>query len=628
MIIELIILLVVLFFIFFYFFGEKEENGYIYTRFPFGHKNSWGSLPNPKNVKRGYRWTKVSRLSKDFKPNKKNRVFIDLFRFDEEYIYRSKMNFFAKKAAEKSKIYFDPLKLTQGLLIIGKMGSGKSELYHSILNQNFYDRAVIHQVKAGDFVSKFYKRGDILFSPYDARGYQWDILSEDEGILKTFFENYANAIMGDKKDYFSSTANRLYNELAQKIKTTYKSAPASEKWLFFIKAIKDLFSEMETGTQNSRKDVKGTMEAIVEPLEIMAWQMQNPNKKRFTIKEFFKKKNQAKLFLDNIPEHEKSLTPLFAAFTACLSQVQTSMPDTKTDFTLYALDEYISLANIMDEPSKKRLHTLIRSKGGIMIPGVQYIPKDDKKMQQLLTSSAYAWVIFSGIDDETIELFKKTVGEVEYTYKDENISYSGGKKNKSYSTKHAKDFVIYSELINGLAERFEHITFLPNHKYIYKGYTPQAALKDRAKDSVPVDLSGFYSMKYSATKKENAADINFKDLFKEKTFNKVDRYRLFKKFVEAKKKGEEEMKKFKEENNLMKVNLELLFEKFIENKKVLDNKMKAYTKDQRFEMFQEWNTLKEDEQQIEFIEKYDLYGALPSFFKFDDYELEELNEEI
>jgi len=619
---ELIFLLLLLLFGAWYFFGVKEENGYIYTRFPFGHKNSWGSLPNPKDIKRGYRWTKISRLKKDFKKNKKNKVFIDNFRFDEEYIYKSKMNYFSKRTAEKTAIHFDPISMREGLLIIGKMGSGKTEMYNSILAQDFYSRAVIHQVKAGDFFSKFYKRGDILFSPYDKRGYLWNVLNEDEGILKTFFENFANSIMGDKKDYFSSTSNRLYNELAQKIKTSYKSASNSEKWLLFIKSIKDLFAEMEDGTQNSRKDVKGTMESIIEPLEIMAWQMQNQDQKQFIIKDFFKKKNQCKLFLDNIPEHEKSLTPLFAAFTACLSQVHTSLPDSKTDFTLYALDEYLSLANIMDEPSKKRLHTLIRSKGGIMIPGIQYIPKNDKKMQQLLTSSAYAWLIFSGIDDETIDLIKKTVGEVEYYYQEKNISYNGSKKNKSYSTKNSKDVVIYSELINGLGEKYDHITFLPNHKYIYKGYTPQTELKTRAKLQVPADLTPFYEMKYANDKpKEDIKNLTFKDLFKDKPLSKVDEYSLFKKFLNARKQGEEMIKNFKKEHKLMQVNLELLFQKYLPNDRILESKMKAYSIKERFKLFGEWNKIEGDtEKELEFIEKYQLFGALPNFFDFEDIE--------
>jgi len=616
--IELIILLLVMVFIQWYFLDLKTINGYVFARFPIAHKNSYGSLPNPKDIKRGYKWTNVYDLKFKFKRNDENTVYINNFKLDDDFVEKSRIPNFMKKRAENTAIYFKKINLTQGLLLVGKMSAGKTEFYTSILNQKFYNRAVIHQVKAGDFVKVFYRKNiDILFSPYDRRGYIWDVLSEDEGIIKTFFENYTNAVMGDKKDFFSATAQRLYNELAQKINTIYKDETPANKWLLFIKSIKDMFIEMDSGSQNSKKDVKGTMEAMIEPLEIMAYKMQNPKQKFFVINDFFEKKNQCKLILDNIPKYEKSLIPLFAAFTACLSQVQVSRLDTKTDLTIYALDEYLSFIEVIDDASKKRLHTLIRSKGGIMMPAVQYIPKDNKKLQQMLTSSAYAWIYFSGIDDESINHLKNTVGEVEYSYKEENVSYSKGERNRSYSTKNAKDFVIYNELLNGLGEKYEHIVYLPNHKMLYKGYTPQSNLRIIAKESILTnDIQEFSKLKYinENTVKEDLKNLTFADLFKEKPMSKLEEFKLFNKFKQAKQKGEDELKSFKKNNNLVEVNLEFLFKRFMEDKQVIATKMKLLTVDDRFRLKTKWDKLQTEEEQLEFIEKNELFGALPSLF--------------
>lgn len=602
-------------------FKTKQENGFIYAKFPFAHRNVGGSLPNPMKIKKGYRWTPARVLKPKFKQNSKNTVFIDTFRFDADYAYDSNISSICKKKAEKTKIYFDPLKMTQGVLLVGKMGAGKTEFYFNILNQKFYNRAVIHQVKAGDFAETLLRKQDMLFSPYDKRGYLWDIMSENEGILKTFFENYANATMGDKKDFFSATANRLYNELAQQVRTKYKDESSEKKWLLFIKAIKDLFLEMDSGSQNSKKDVKGTMEAIIEPLELMAYKMQDKRQKRFVIKDFFERKNQTKLILDNIPEFEKSLTPLFTAFTACLSQVHTSMQDSKTDFTLYALDEYLSFAQIMDEASKKRLHTLIRSKGGILMPAVQYIPKDDKKLQQLLTSSAYAWIYFSVIEDETINLLKHSVGETEYSYTEINESRdSKNKKSTSSSTKNERTYLIYNELLNGLGDKFEHIVYLPNHKMLYKGYTPQVSLMPIAKKQMPVNLSEFYKLKYSKEneEKKDVENLTFADLFKQKPLTKLEEYKLFKKFEKSKQDGT--LKTFKQDNKLVEVNLEFLFKKFLADKQVIDNKMKLLSLDERFKLKTKWESLTDEAQQLEFIEKNELFGALPNIFEFENIE--------
>jgi len=604
-----------------YFLKTQVKHGFVYAKFPnISNNNAAGSYANQKDIKRGYSWTAVSDLKKKFRKDDKHRVYIDNFRVDDDYAKESKMSNVYKKSVEKTEIYLNPLKMTQGILLVGKMGSGKTEFYFNILKQKFYNRVVIHQVKAGDFVETLLRKRDMLFSPYDERGYLWDVMSENEGIIKTFFENYSNAVQGDKKDFFSSASMRLYNEMAQKIKTKYSDVSSAEKWMLLIKAVKDLFAEMESGTQNSKKDIKGTMEAILEPLEIMAWKMQNPNQKKFIIKDFFEKKNQTRLILDNIPEYEKSLTPLFTAFTACMSQVHTSMPDTNINFTLYAIDEYLSFAQIMDEPSKKRLHTLIRSKGGILMPAVQYIPKDDKKLQQLLTSSAYAWIYFSVIEDETINLLKNSIGETEYTYEDENVSYSKGSKNKSYSTKNEKYNILNNHILNGLGNKFEHITYIPNNQVIYKAYTPQADLKPIAAKQVEADLSGFYAIKYAAADgdMEDLKNLTFEDLFKDKPLSKVEEWRLWKKFEATKKQGVEAIKSFKKENALEVVNLEFLFQKYMEDRQKIENKMKMFNTNERFELFKQFNSLKgNDAEELAFIEEHDLFGALPSFFNFD-----------
>jgi hypothetical protein len=613
----------------YYFLNVKKENGFAYPRFGFAHRNAGGSLANPLDVKRGYMWTPLPTLKNLFSKNKKNTVCIDQFRFDDDYAYKCGMNGLYRKNAEKTEIYLDPLKMTQGMLLIGKMGSGKTEMFFYILSQKFYNRVVIHQVKAGDFAESFLGANDMLFSPYDKRGYLWDIMSENEGIIKTFFENYANSVMGDKKDFFSASSQRLYNELAQKTRTKYKDEPSSVKWLLLIKSIKDLFAEMDSGTQKSKQDVKSTMEVMLESLEIMAWKMQDPKQKSFIIKDFFTRKNQCKLIMDNIPEHEKSLTPLFTAFTACMSQVHTSMPDSKTDFTLYALDEYLSFAQIMDEASKKRLHTLIRSKGGILMPAVQYIPKDDKKLQQMLTSSAFAWIYFSVIEEETIKLFKDAVGETEYTYTEHNESKSEGRKTHSHNTKQERTNIIYPELLNGLGDKFEHIVYIPNHKVIYKGYTPQANLKKVAKKSIEADLTEFYAMKYRNENEEQEEDLKnltFADLFKAKPLTKLQEFKLWKKFetIQGKK---EDIQRFKKEEKLEAINLEFLFKKYLQNDQVLNNKMKLFTLNERVELNGKWQRVQGDpEQELQFIEKYDLFGALPAFFEFNGEEKSQLRE--
>ncbi len=615
----------------------KTENGFVYAKYPWAHRNAWGSLANPKEIKRGYMWTTISKLKKTFQKSDKNIVFFNYFRFDENYKLKSKMSSYFAKKAENTALYFNPLKMTEGgILIIGKQGGGKTEGYVNILKQPFYNRAVIHQVKAGDFVEIFLTKNDILFSLFDKRGYCWDALGEDEGIVKTFFENISNASAGDKKDFFSSSAQKLYNEIAQKTRIQCKNESSSVRWLHFIKNVKDLFAEMDSGSQKSKQDVKSTMEIVFPLLEILAFRMQDPKQPRFVIKDFFARKKQCKLILDNIQEHEKTLTPLFSAFVACMSQIHTSMPNSKTDFTLYALDEYLSFLKIMEQSAKTRLHTLIRSKGGIMMPAVQYMPADEE-LKKLLTSSAYAWVYYSTIEDKTLDIIKNAISKVQYVYTEENESKdSKGDKSKSYSTRHEDAELISNDLLTGLAEKHEHIVFLPNHNILYKGYTPQANIKKRAEGSIPSNLDDLYAIKYKTDKPmENLQDLTFADLFKEKPLSKLEEYKLFKKYEKTKeaikttdaKAAVEEFEKFRKENKVEASKLELIFQKYLQDDQVLSNKMKMFKPNERVELNAKWLKIQGDEAaELAFIEEHQLFGALPGFFDFksgnDDFNAE------
>lgn len=249
---------------------------------------------------------------------------------------------------------------------------------------------------------------------------------------------------------------------------------------------------------------------------------------------------------------------------------------------------------------------------------VQYVPKDDKKLQQMLTSSAFAWFIFSVIEEETINLIQKTIGQVEYNYTDE--SRSGDKS--TYSKKEAKKDLITNDILNSLASEFAHLVYIPNDKILYKGYTPQAYVPSRNEKFIKRDLTPFYQIKYSGDNEEiiDVEKVSFEELFKKKKMSKLEKYKLYKKYEQAKKEGKEEEFKKEElpELGKKKVDFDLLFKDFIRNDQVISNKMKLYTVEERMQMWTEWNKLEGDvAAQLEFLEKNDLFGAVPGIFDFD-----------
>lgn len=455
----------------------------------------------------------------------------------------------------------------------------------------------------------------------DERSHLWDIMSEDEGIIQTFFLEYMNAIIGDKKDFFSAAAQKRFNDVALQVKTSYKNATPAQKWLLFIKLIRDMFDEIESSTQKSQKDVQSTMEQILEPLEIMAYQMQDPNQKSFTIREFFKRKNQSKLILSNIAEYDKALKPLFGAFIACFTQIHVSMPDTTTDFTLYALDEYLSFVQTMDESTRKRIHTLIRSKGGILVGGVQYLPINDKKLLEELTSSAFAWLYFSTIQPETADFFINSVKDTEYSYEERNESYTDGKKSVSWQTKKESTHLLNSHILNGLGEDYSHITFIPQKQVLYKGYTPVVELTKRHEGFIKKDLSDFYELKYKSHKKIDPNTLKVEDMFTH-SMSKLEKFKLFKRY-----KSSQNKEIFAKENNMQDVNFELFFKEFIPDEMIIQSKMKLLSLQERFDLAGKWHSIPKEnsEAQLAFIEQNQLYGALPDIFNFTTTQLQKIN---
>ncbi|MBV5277718.1 MAG: type IV secretion system DNA-binding domain-containing protein [Campylobacteraceae bacterium] len=599
----------------------KEEHGFVFENYPMS-RYAWGSGANPKKLIKGYIWTPYSKLKHLFsKPS--YTVFLDEFRFLQEFTSESMMNGFLKKRAETTKISLPPILLREGMLIVGKMGSGKTTFYNNLLTQPFYNRALIHDVKQDTIQTLYVPRKDLILCPYDERSCLWDVMSEDEGTIKTFFFDYITSILGEKADYFKAASEKRFNDVALQVKTSYKNATPAQKWLLFIKLLRDMFDEIEASTQKSQKDVQSTMEQILEPLEIMAYQMQDPNQKSFTIKQFFQRNNQSKLILSNVAEYEKALKPLFTAFTSCFTQIHVSMPDTTTDFTFYAFDEYLTFLQNMEEATRKRLHTLIRSRGGILAGGVQYIPTDNKKLLEELTSSAFVWIYFSTIQPETADILMEAMRETEYNYEERNESYTDGKKTVSWQAKKDSTHLLNTHILNGLGESYSHITFIPQMQVLYKGYTPVVKLTKKHEGFIKKDLSGFYELKYKSNIKIDPSSLKVEDMFnRSMKLSKLDKFKLFKRFEASQNK-----EAFVKDNNLQDVNFDLFFQEFIPNETIIQSKMKLLSIQERFDLAGKWNSIPKEnsEAQLSFIEQYQLYGALPDIFNFTTTQLQKIN---
>lgn len=417
------------------------------------HPWSDSSFPNPTIQYNGNKWSKNSKLKRMFKKTKKQWLKVDNFNYP--FNYKKLISPFKFVIHRNAQIYIDPLKLTGTVVMIAPMGGGKTVTMESLINQDWYSRALINEEKGGDLVKRWFNpRKDYILNLYDKRSHVWDVLSEDIEVVAFFMQNILASVVGDQPSFFTNDAKQRYKKIAM---LTIEKKTAMEKWDYFFEQLNIMFDQVKKGDQESAQDVISTMEQALEMLKLIRFQLQC-GKKSFTINDFFKKKNQNKIFMVNVDKYSEVLKLYFGAFTACFAKMNLSQPDTKTDLTFYLLDEYLNLK--MGDEAKLLLHTKVRSKGGCLICAMQALPSDDKT-KDLITSSAYAYYIFSVKNVETRRYFDEQVGEYSYLVRK--------KLNDRIEEREVTKKILDWSEMDKLSRDNQHVMYIPSEGALFVG---------------------------------------------------------------------------------------------------------------------------------------------------------------
>ena len=458
--------------------------------------NNISSFPNMKHQEGGYTFSTISEI-KNFS---NHGILIDNFNYYplvEKYVRDTKY----LEESKKISINLNPINFTRTFLIFGAMGSGKTEFFHSIINQNGFNRKLIHDIK-GDFVEKWYdSEKDFIFNPYDTRGVNWDIwkeLDENASLVESFIGNLLES-QAEEKDFFTSSAKRVIIDFFMKINYTKKDSTSEEKWVYLNDEIENY--KKEADGDKTKGSIYQTMELVIELFTYMAWHSRQ-NKKSFTIKQFLN--GNGTLYLLNNSSVSTKLTPLFTGFISLFTEILLSQTDTKDNLTLMLLDEYLSMK--FEKQTRLKLLTQVRSKGGCLMLGLQFLPKHDKEHQQLLDSSAYGKLIFQLNDNETISHIINSISDITYVSYSEgtstNTSSSGGiatgssgGSSSNYSEKSKK--LLSTEHLQSMP-KYSHLSIFSSDKILYLGYTPPVnnlTVKNKNFDMLKQDE--YYKLKYN-----------------------------------------------------------------------------------------------------------------------------------
>jgi len=457
------------------------------------------SFPNEQEQESGYSFSTIKSIKDFSKPG----ITINNFSFYpsmEKYVKNKTL----LEEAKETTIDVPLLNFTKTFMVLGAMGSGKTEFFHSILNQDGFKRKIIHDIK-GDFVEKWYDpKKDFIFNPYDTRGLNWDIweeLKENTALFESFIGNLMES-QAEEKDFFTSSAKRLIIDFFMKVNYTKGDATSEEKWKYLNVEIENYKKEgKDDKTKNS---IYQTMELVIELFIYMAWHSKQ-NKKSFTIKDFLR--GDGTLFLLNNSSVSTKLTPLFTGFISLFTEILLSQSDTKENLTLILLDEYISMQ--FEKQTRLKLLTQVRSKGGCLMLGLQYLPKHDKEHQQLLDSSSYGKLIFKLNDNETVSHIIESMGEITYVSSSKSDTSStnnsggipsGGSIGKSTSYSEKNKRLLSAEHLQSMPE-YSHLSIFPSSKILYLGYTQQVNLIVKNKNFDMLNQDDYYKSKYGQDNK-------------------------------------------------------------------------------------------------------------------------------
>jgi len=594
-----------------------------------------GSYNNPNNLKEGYVWTAIKTIfSSSLDSNK--TVYLDNFRFSGE-INKEKYDLVSRdiKIINNVESRIRPIDLTYTLLMIGSMGSGKTEAINSFLAQDFYRRGLIFDIK-GNFVEQFYREGiDIILSPFDERSFYWDVFAEMKSnpeIANAFISNLVKSSVSDKKegDFFSNQAVKIVSENFLKV-GFQEGLTSVQKWEKLVDNIDKWLKQTDKGGDKTKGSIALTVELSVEIFKMIYYRAKN-GAKPFTIADFFAKDDGQKLFMLNNPSYSAKLTPYFVGFIGAFVSVMLGMPDTKEDFTLFVLDEFYSLS--FDDDTKNNLMRMVRSKGGQLIIGTQYI--DEKKDRQLLESSRFATMVFALADTDTVKRVIDITGQVTYKEINNNTSQQFGQNrgggngwdmgmssipttNKTLSTSQStqKKTLLDAQKLQSMP-KFHHITIIPTENKIYLGYTKMVDLPKENKNFVPIDMEKYYKEIYSHFYTEGAQ--NGDDVIDEEVGLKMDMseedmfyFWLKLKFPDS----EEAFENFVIENNIDTNIINAVFDKFDEKAEIVELAKTLYSDDERFVMIDEFFAL-DDRKKYRYAKDKKIIGAILSIFALDN----------
>jgi Type IV secretion-system coupling protein DNA-binding domain len=272
-------------------------------------------------------------------------------------------------------VTFPWMALMQGILIVGAPGSGKSLVFHDLMQQVFQrrKRKVIIYDQSGEFFKAYYRPGkDYFFNPALIGSVPWSIFSEltynyDTNSAAQAFLPPKDSAQAGPNGFFEDAARALFSVLLRRLagEGRVNTADLANAFLNMQPDEMDKLIENSVASSSIGGDSKGQRQGVISSIAIYLDGMQAVKKGSWSIRNFLEEDSDARFFLLGTQDTKAMFAPMYRLIlTMAFNAIAAKAEVIHRDKYWFFLDELNQLGDIrLDEV------TATMRKFGVVIPG-------------------------------------------------------------------------------------------------------------------------------------------------------------------------------------------------------------------------------------------------------------------
>jgi len=353
----------------------------------------------------------------------------------------------------------------RGILVLGAAGTGKSVLVREVIQALQTDKCIIYDRK-GEFLQKFYRKGDLVLNFLDARNVAWNLFKEikTEEDIDSISSSIVPHISDARSKFWYNSARDLIEVVIEAVRRKEVKPDFShlaefvfdtntkERLYEELKAFKDLVSRVEGYISDTSQTATSIFASYTEYANYFRNKALLSSKAgEFSVRNYIRdKEDKRRIFIIN-PANVESFRGLNTLFLDLAFKEMLSLPDDIHRRIFVIIDEFPSLYKL---ESLERLLAEGRSKGSCPLISAQDFTQIERIYEAGAASifnNANTKAIFRLAETKSAKYISEWLGEQEKKELDESLSQGTAEMRDGYYYKESekiKKLYLPSEIAN------------------------------------------------------------------------------------------------------------------------------------------------------------------------------------